>query len=159
MVRSRVLKRRAQSRRWDTALLNAMVWDPWKPTPVARGSPLNVRSDGVSGLTGTSSESAFLNLQEPAGTITRTSSNRETAAQLTTERDRVNKAETETGRAPPTHKDVNNDSRHNNAQQSQQTQQTQPQQPGVLVHNALSPVLCETTASRTLSGGHVGRCP
>ena len=34
MVRSRALTRRVERRRWDTTLLNAMVWDPWKPTPV-----------------------------------------------------------------------------------------------------------------------------
>ena len=36
MVRSRALKRRVERRRWDTTLLNAMIWDPWKPTPVTR---------------------------------------------------------------------------------------------------------------------------
>ena len=45
MVRSRALKRRVERRRWDTTLLNAMIWDPWKPTPVTRGRPLKVRSD------------------------------------------------------------------------------------------------------------------
>ena len=25
--------------------MNAMVWDPWNPTPVTRGRPLKVRSD------------------------------------------------------------------------------------------------------------------
>ena len=34
MVRSRALKRRVERRRWDTTLLNAIIWDPWKPTPV-----------------------------------------------------------------------------------------------------------------------------
>ena len=33
MVRSRALKRRVEKRRWDVTLLNAMIWDPWKPTP------------------------------------------------------------------------------------------------------------------------------
>ena len=41
MVRSRAQERR----RWDTNLLNAMVWDPWNPTPVTRGRPLRTRSD------------------------------------------------------------------------------------------------------------------
>ena len=45
MVRSRALKRRVERRRWDTTLLNAMIWDPWKSTPVTRGRPLKVRSD------------------------------------------------------------------------------------------------------------------
>ena len=45
MVRSRALKRRVERRRWDTTLLNAMVWDPRKPTPVTRGRPLKVRND------------------------------------------------------------------------------------------------------------------
>ena len=45
MVRSRALKRRVERRRWDPILLNAMVWDPWNPTPVTRGRPLKVRSD------------------------------------------------------------------------------------------------------------------
>ena len=45
MLRSRALKRRVERRRWDTNLLNAMVWDPWSPTPVTRGRPLKVRSD------------------------------------------------------------------------------------------------------------------
>ena len=45
MVRSRALKRRVERRRWDATLLNAMIWDPWKPTPVTRGRPLKVRSD------------------------------------------------------------------------------------------------------------------
>ena len=45
MVRSRALKRRVERRRWDVTLLNAMIWDPWKPTPVTRGRPLKVRSD------------------------------------------------------------------------------------------------------------------
>ena len=40
MVRIRALKRRLERRRWDTNLLNAMVWDPWNPTPVTRGRPL-----------------------------------------------------------------------------------------------------------------------
>ena len=44
-VRSRALKRSVERRRWDTTLLNAMVWDPLKPTPVTRGRPLKVRSD------------------------------------------------------------------------------------------------------------------
>ena len=43
MVRSRALKRRVERRRWDVTLLNAMIWDPWKPTPVTRGRPLKVR--------------------------------------------------------------------------------------------------------------------
>ena len=34
MVRCRALKRRVERRRWDTNFLNAMVWDPWNPTPV-----------------------------------------------------------------------------------------------------------------------------
>ena len=45
MFRSRALERRVERRRWDTNLLNAMVWDPWNPTPVTRGRPLKVRSD------------------------------------------------------------------------------------------------------------------
>ena len=45
MVRSRALKRRVERRRSDTTLLNAMIWDLWKPTPVTRGRPLKVRSD------------------------------------------------------------------------------------------------------------------
>ena len=44
MVRSRALKRRVERRRRDTTLLNAMIWDPWKPKPVTRGRPLKVRS-------------------------------------------------------------------------------------------------------------------
>ena len=32
-------------RGWGTNLLNAMVWNPWNPTPVTRGRPLKVRSD------------------------------------------------------------------------------------------------------------------
>ena len=44
MVRSRALKRRVERRRWDINLLNAMVWDPWNPTPVTKGKPLKVRS-------------------------------------------------------------------------------------------------------------------
>ena len=42
MVRSRVLKRRVERRRWDTTLLNAMVWDAMKPTPVTRRRPVIV---------------------------------------------------------------------------------------------------------------------
>ena len=34
MFRSRALTRRVERRRWDTTLLNAMIWDPWKPTAV-----------------------------------------------------------------------------------------------------------------------------
>ena len=45
VVCSRALKRRVERRRWDTNLLNAMVWDPWNPTSVTRGRPLKVRSD------------------------------------------------------------------------------------------------------------------
>ena len=45
MVRSRALKRSVEGRRWDATLLNAMIWDSWKPTPVTRGRPLKVRSD------------------------------------------------------------------------------------------------------------------
>ena len=44
-VRSRPLKRRVERRRWVINLLNAMIWDPWNPTPVTRGRPLKVRSD------------------------------------------------------------------------------------------------------------------
>ena len=33
-ARSRALKRRVERRRWDASLLNAIVWDPWNPTPV-----------------------------------------------------------------------------------------------------------------------------
>ena len=44
-LRSRALKRRVERRRWDTTLLNAMIWDSWKPTPVTRGRPPKVRSD------------------------------------------------------------------------------------------------------------------
>ena len=40
MVRSRV-----QRRRWDTTLLNAMVWDLWNVTLVTRGRPIKVHSD------------------------------------------------------------------------------------------------------------------
>ena len=40
MVRSRV-----QRRRWDTTLLNAMVWDLWNVTLVTRGRPIMVHSD------------------------------------------------------------------------------------------------------------------
>ena len=45
MVRSRALKRRVERRHWDKILLNVMIWDPWKQTPVTRGRPLKVRSD------------------------------------------------------------------------------------------------------------------
>ena len=43
-VRRRALKRRVERRRWDPGLLNAMIWDPWNPTPVTRGRPVKVRS-------------------------------------------------------------------------------------------------------------------
>ena len=45
MVRSRALKRRVERPRWRTTLLNAMVWDPWKPTPVTRGRQRRIRRD------------------------------------------------------------------------------------------------------------------
>ena len=57
MVRCRALKRRVERRRWDTNLLNAMVWDPWNPTPVTRGKPLKVRSDREPIVSGMNSES------------------------------------------------------------------------------------------------------
>ena len=45
MMLSRALKRRVERRRWDINLLNAMIWDPWNPTPVTKGKPSNVHSD------------------------------------------------------------------------------------------------------------------
>ena len=45
MVRSISLKRKVERRRWDTTLLIAMIWDPWKPTQLTRGRASKVRSD------------------------------------------------------------------------------------------------------------------
>ena len=45
MIRSRALKRRVERQRWDINLPNAMIWDPWNPTPVTKGKPSKVHSD------------------------------------------------------------------------------------------------------------------
>ncbi|CAK0853161.1 unnamed protein product [Prorocentrum cordatum] len=37
LVRSRALKRRVEDKRWDTALLEPMKWDPWFATSTIRG--------------------------------------------------------------------------------------------------------------------------
>ena len=40
VARRRAVKRRVESRCWNSALLNTVVSDPWQPTPVTRQRPL-----------------------------------------------------------------------------------------------------------------------
>ena len=101
MVRSRALKRRVERRRWDTTLLNAMIWDPWKPTPVTRGRPLKVRSDREPILMGPIPR---LQVNPPDDADTVATPNLETTSGTTTqsvaERTRVRLPESEAEGAP-----------------------------------------------------------
>ena len=107
MVRSRALKRRVERRRWDVTLLNAMIWDPWKPTPVTRGRPLKVRSDREPILMGPIPR---LQVNPPDDADTVATPNLETASGTTTqsqsvaERTRVRLPESEAEGAPPVQK-------------------------------------------------------
>ena len=105
MVRSRALKRRVERRRWDTTLLNAMIWDPWKPTPVTRGRPLKVRSDREPILMGPIPR---LQVNPPDDADTVATPNLETTSGTTTqsvaERTRVRLPESEAEGAPPVQK-------------------------------------------------------
>ena len=112
MVRSRALKRRVERRRWDVTLLNAMIWDPWKPTPVTRGRPLKVRSDREPILMGPIPR-VQVNPQDDPDTVATAApaaSNLETASGTTTqsqsvaERTRVRLPESEAEGAPPVRK-------------------------------------------------------
>ena len=107
MVRSRALKRRVERRRRDVTLLNAMIWDPWKPTPVTRGRPLKVRSDREPILMGPIPR---LQVNPPDDADTVATPNLETASGTTTqsqsvaERTRVRLPESEAEGAPPVQK-------------------------------------------------------
>ena len=112
MVRSRALKRRVERRRWDVTLLNAMIWDPWKPTPVTRGRPLKVRSDREPILMGPIPRVQVNPPDDPdtVATAAPAASNLETASGTTTqsqsvaERTRVRLPESEAEGAPPVRK-------------------------------------------------------
>ena len=107
MVRSRALRRRVGRRRWDATLLNAMVWDPWKPTPVTRGRPLQVRSDREPILVGPIPRVHVNPPDDPdtATTATAAVPSQETTSRETTqsvtERTHVRPAEAEAEGAPP----------------------------------------------------------
>ena len=107
MVRSRALKRRVERRRWDTTLLHAMIWDPWKPTPVTRGRPLKDRSDRDPVLTGPISRVQVNPPDDPdtATTAAPAAPSQETTPGTTTqavaERTRVRLPESEAEGAPP----------------------------------------------------------
>jgi len=45
LCRARAIKRKIPSRRWDAALIDKMVWTPWKPSPVTKGRPPVARTD------------------------------------------------------------------------------------------------------------------
>ena len=99
MARSCALKRRVQRRRWDTTLLNAMIWDPWQPTPVTR-----VRSDHEPVLMGPIPRVHFNLPDDPDTATTATAA---VPSQETTSRDtntichRTNSGEMEAEGAPP----------------------------------------------------------
>ena len=107
MVRSRALKRRVERRRWDVTLLNAMIWDPWKPTPVTRGRPLKVRSDREPILMGPIPR-VQVNPPDDADTLAtpnlETASGTTTQSQSVAERTRVRLPESEAEGAPPVRK-------------------------------------------------------
>ena len=107
MVRSRALKRRVERRRWDVTLLNAMIWDPWKPTPVTRGRPLKVRSDREPILVGPIPR-LQVNPLDDADTVAtpnlETASGTTTQSQSVAERTRVRLPESEAEGAPPVRK-------------------------------------------------------
>ena len=98
-------ERRVERRRWDTTLLNAMIWDPWKPTPVTRGRPLKVRSDREPILMGPIPR---LQVNPPDDADTVATPNLETTSGTTTqsvaERTRVRLPESEAEGAPPVQK-------------------------------------------------------
>ena len=107
MVRSRAMKRRVERRRWDSSLMNAMVWDPWNPTPVTRGRPLKVRSDREPILMGPIPRVRFTLPDEPDAVTTAApaipvqETTSATATQSAAERESVQLPEAEAEEAPP----------------------------------------------------------
>ena len=101
------MKRRVERRRWDPSLLNAMVWDPWNPTPVTGGRPFKVRSDHEPILMGPIPRVRFTLPDEPdavttaapAVPIQETTSG--TPTHSAAERTRVRLPETKAEGAPP----------------------------------------------------------
>ena len=107
LVRSRALKRKVERRRWDPSLLNAMVWDPWNPTPVTQGRPLKVRGDREPILMGPIPRVRFTLPDEPDAVTTAApavpvqETTSATATHSAAERARVRLPEAEAEGAPP----------------------------------------------------------